>query len=139
MKETRSRRSSRMCESGFVHNLGAEKPVLLSVLNSIDFDLNTAFVSCMSSNVPAPATREPLANRWRLFYFMGLRVVGVVAGPVPFREERDEDPRSDDRVSISSRLANSGRNGVHVRVVTKRCTHMSECIWRVHLVRHVRT
>jgi len=35
-----------------------------------------------------PAAREPLANRWRLFYFMGSRVVGVVAGSCPGGSKR---------------------------------------------------
>ncbi len=39
-----------------------------------DFDLHEPFDGCRYSIVPAPATREPLANRWRLFYFMGLWV-----------------------------------------------------------------
>ncbi len=37
------------------------------------FDLNEAVESCRSSEVRVPATFEPLANRQRLFVFMGLR------------------------------------------------------------------
>jgi hypothetical protein len=50
---------------------------------------------------------------------MGLRVVGAVAGPVPFRKEWDEDPR----------LANFGRDGMHVRVAANPHLRMSEFIF----------